>query len=395
AGMEVFKVNFCLPEEIRWPTPATRYSGRLEDWDRWLERYCVDNQITDILYYADRLPYHAAAGQVADRLGLRAWVLENGYLRPDWLTFEPFGMSDRSRLPRSQARRQALARQGAGANLSPRFRHSFAEEGFAEVCYGLASAIGRLRYPNYRSDRYYPPIYDYLSWGLRWTQQLATARARRRVSREIEAGALSFTLLALQLQSDYQIRASSPYDHLAEMLEEVIANFARRAPHDRHLIIKGHPLDNGCENWPRVIRRLSRDHGVRHRVHWLDGGDLDALIRRAQGLITVNSTVGIKALLADCPVLALGSAIYDEPGLTHQRGLDRFWTSPDRPDSAHLEQFLGALIAWSQVRGSFYDPEGRAHGIHEIINRLTMVQNCTAGEKTSTHPLASRETVVL
>jgi capsular polysaccharide export protein len=45
-----------------------------------------------------------------------------------------------------------------------------------------------------------------------------------------------------------------------------------------------------------------------------------------------SSTVGCQALARGVPVMALGKAIYDIAGLTHQGELDEFWNAPEAPD---------------------------------------------------------------
>ncbi|MEM7239671.1 MAG: capsular biosynthesis protein, partial [Pseudomonadota bacterium] len=144
----------------------------------------------------------------------------------------------------------------------------------------------------------------------------------------------------------------------------------RHAPRDRHLVVKGHPMDNGWENWPRRLRNISRRAGVETRVHWLDGGALSGLLERACGVMTVNSTVGIHAIRQRCQVMALGSAIYDVDGITHQGGLDRFWRHPDQVNHDLRKAFLCAISAWIQVRGSFINPAGRAIAVKNIVQRL-------------------------
>ncbi len=371
SGHRVHKVHLCLADELFWRGRDARpYRGSLAAWSDFLSRLIAEQGITDVLYYADRLPYHRLAADVASGQGVRAWVIENGYLRPDWLTLEPVGMSRFSRFPRvTEALRQA-AKDLPKPDLVPRFSHGFWEEAVREVLFGLTIPAGRFFYPQYRADRYYPPLLDYLSWGLRLAQQMRNGAAGREAIRMCEGAALSFNLLAMQLQSDYQIRQSSDYSHLSDMLNEVIASFARHAPVGRHLVIKGHPLDNGWENWPGVVRRLARNYGVVARVHWVDGGDLGAMIKNNAGLITVNSTVGLLGLRLGSPVIALGDAIYDVDGMTHRAGIDSFWSSPSLPDSQVTTGFVRALIAKVQVRGSFHDQSGRESGIREIVQRI-------------------------
>jgi capsular polysaccharide export protein len=154
------------------------------------------------------------------------------------------------------------------------------------------------------------------------------------------------------------------------MLAEVVASFARHAPARLRLVIKMHPLDNALEDWARIARREARRRGVADRVRVMDGGPLDTLIEHAQGVLCVNSTVGLTALRVRRPVCALGAAIYDMPGLTHQGPLSRFWTAPEGPEAELVEAFVAALAATLQVRGSFYNPRGRRAAAREIAARV-------------------------
>ncbi|MBY8975069.1 capsular biosynthesis protein [Rhodobacteraceae bacterium NNCM2] len=369
AGHAVFKIHLCLSDQLFWRRDATVFRGRFADWAGFIDRFVAREGITDILYYADRLPYHRVAAEVAERAGACAWAIENGYLRPDWLTMEPVGMSRFSRFPRSAGAVAEIAADLPEPDLCPLYSHGFWAEAVREVAFGLGIPFGRPLYPHYRADRYYPPLQDYLSWVFRWGQQLWRMGENRRNIRRAEGGG-GFVLLAMQLQSDYQIRASSNYAHLSEMLEEVIASFARNAPEGLSLVIKGHPLDNGWENWPALIRRLARDHGVASRVLWVDGGDLERMILNSSGVVTVNSTVGLLAARLGRPVIALGSAIYDIAGVTHQQGIDSFWVVPEMGHSGMTRALIRAIVARTQLRGSFFDPSGRQQGVKNVIERI-------------------------
>ncbi|MEL6478362.1 MAG: capsular biosynthesis protein [Pseudomonadota bacterium] len=380
AGHRVSKVHFCLGDRMFWPRRGARdYRGALEAFERWLDALCTEQEVTDILYYADRHPYHIIAARIAERRGLRAWAVENGYLRPDWLTLEPFAMGRNSRFPSAPDEILRLAEGGVTPDWTPRYRHGFLREAASDMAFNLARIAGWPLYPRYRSDVYYPALLDYLCWVPSSLRKWRRRRACEAVEARCAEG-LDFTLLAMQLQSDYQIRASSDYGHLSEMLEEVIASLASHAPDGRHLVVKSHPLDSGWENWPHVLAEIARSYGVADRVHWLDGGDLAALIDRAAGVLTVNSTVGLHALRQHRPVLCLGSAVYDIPGLTHQTGLDSFWTQPSGVDVDLLEALLIALERRIQVRGSFYDPDGRKAAQTAIVNRLEQPEVYWTGE---------------
>lgn len=383
ANRRVIHVGFHLGDVLWWRRRGQRlYRGRFEAWEDWLGRLISAEGVRDVLYYADRLPYHAAAVAVCHRLGVRCWAIENGYLRPDWLTMEPEGMGACSRFPRDPAVIRSLAEGVGSPDLIPRYRHGFTREAVSEVLYHLTMTVGWPLFPRYRSDKYYPPILDYLSWLRRWGFGRPERHAAKAVSAAVSVEAWPFYLVALQLQSDYQIRASSPYKCLSEMLDETIGSFAVHADSASHLVVKLHPMDNGWEGWPKRVREIAHRYRVSERVITIDGGALDQLLDRARGLITVNSTVGMHALLAGCPVVALGEAIYDLPGLTHHAGLDRFWTNPEASDPELVQCFVAALADRIQIRGSFYDREGQRVAIAEIIRRLSVPERYWLSQST-------------
>ena len=111
--------------------------------------------------------------------------------------------------------------------------------------------------------------------------------------------------------------------------------------------------------WPRWQGRLG-----------LTRGSPAALVNAARGLVTVNSTIGITALAANIPVIALGTAIYGLPGLTHQAHLDVFWRAPQPPDAALFAAFHRVVAARTQINGGFYSAQGIALAVEGALQRL-------------------------
>lgn len=374
SGRGVRHIGFSLADRLWWRSPGgSVFDAPIDSWPRHLADEIRRHSVSDIIYYADRLPYHRVAIDVARKAGVRAWTLENGYLRPDWLTLEPEAMGAYSRLGRDPSSVLAEASGRPAPDPTVRYGHGFAREAMSEVAYNLTMSVGRPRFRHYVPDKHYAPVLDYLGWLGKWAFGGAARKAAQEAEDLARAGR-PFYLLALQLESDYQIRASSGYASLGDMLEEVIASFAVEAPPDVSLVVKQHPMDNGLEAWPWKIRRLARESGVGSRVIAADGGALDLFLEKARGVITVNSTVGLQALRQDCPVIALGDAVYDMQGLTHRSGLAPFWTAPEPPSPDLRAAFLALLADRVQVRGSFYDREGRRAAIEEIVRRIGQPQ---------------------
>lgn len=370
AGHKVIKVNFCLADRVYWGARAAQtFRGSFSDWPEWVSDLIQCQGVTDILYYADRFPYHVAAQAIARKHGVRCWVLEFGYLRPDWITFEPDGMGAYSRFPKTAAGVRALARKGQEPDRVLRYPYDFVTEAFHEVTFNLTATAGRPFYPLYHDDRYYWPIVEYLSW----LPQLMFSRRREKQATELiermKREKTPFNLVALQLQSDYQIRASGQSPDIRDFLHVLFESFAKNAPDDRRLVIKIHPLDNGLERWFFTVPTLARQFGLKERVEVFKGGDLGECIALSKGVLLVNSTVGIHALRAGVPTYAWGSAVYNVPGLTHQGDLETFWTSPEAVDPRLFADFEKALST-IQIKGSFYNKAGQVNAALEICNRL-------------------------
>ncbi|MDJ0932159.1 MAG: hypothetical protein QNJ43_16650 [Breoghania sp.] len=69
-GHCVLRINLNLGEWLFWfRREAHNYRGRLRNWRSFLTDYVARNKVTDIVYYADRLPYHVIAGEVARAVG--------------------------------------------------------------------------------------------------------------------------------------------------------------------------------------------------------------------------------------------------------------------------------------------------------------------------------------
>ncbi len=177
-------------------------------------------------------------------------------------------------------------------------------------------------------------------------------------------------VFAMQMEMDFSLRAYSPFPDLDTPMRETVTSFAEHAPPDAHLAFKVHPLDPGLKWWSARVARMAQAAGVAGRVHFVDGAPLGAMVARASGVITVNSTAAMDALEQGRPVLALGEAVYRVPGLTHESGREGFWTAPEPPDPALVDAFLRALAHQVHVVGGYYDAEALRLAVEGAAERL-------------------------
>jgi capsular polysaccharide export protein len=177
-------------------------------------------------------------------------------------------------------------------------------------------------------------------------------------------------VMPLQLSGDYQIRTHSSFPDMQSAAAYTIGSFAANAPREAHLLLKAHPLDCSFFSWPRFVKRQARRHGLEGRLHFVDGGDLDEMVRDARGLVCVNSTSATLALANGTPVCTLGDAIYDIAGLTHQRHLDNFWSDPSPPEPGLYPAFRRVLVDRCLVRGGLASESAVAELIENMVTRL-------------------------
>ena len=365
-GARVLKVNTCLADKLFWhKRGAVSYRGTLAEWPRWLAAFCARENVTDIIYYADRQPYHRVAVDLVKASSISGWSVEFGYLRPDWITFVPGKMGPEN-ITADNSDLLAKAATLPEPDWTPRFSHNFAQEGAAEVLFHLTNYIGHLAYPCYNADRFNWPPLDYLAWLPEFIRERKYTPQAAAVVEEFVKGSKPFVIVALQLESDYQIRAASPFSHQIEMLRAIFASFSSHTPSDVNLIVKIHPLDNGLENWFSRIARLAETFKISGRVRVIKGGRLDLLLKYSKGVIVANSTVGLHSIRADVPTLALGEAIFDRKGLTHQGNIDEFWANPE-PVSAEIKAAFLRVLSSIQLKGSFYELEGQTYAMDQAL----------------------------
>ncbi|MDQ4420050.1 capsular biosynthesis protein [Sphingobium sp. DEHP117] len=367
-GYLVYRINLNGGDQLDWPGKAANYRGGQAGWNRYLDAFLRDNRITDILLFGDCRPLHQAAHGMAKLRGVNIHVFEEGYIRPHWMTMEPDGVNGHSSLPRDPEVLLKMAAQLPPPPRSPEITASFRRRMRDALRYYLAASLRRWQFPCFRSHRPDWPIAEVAGWALKY--------ARQRLHRQREAEALAevgkepYFLFPLQLNSDYQIRAHSPFSSMYDAVLYVMESFARFAPDGTMLVIKEHPFDCQFRSWRRFLDRRARWLGIADRVLHVAGGDLTAMARDSLGMVTVNSTSGTLGLSEGVPVFVLGNAIYDIPGITHQGKLDDYWSAPQAPDPAVYDAFRRVLHARCLIPGGVASESAVATLIQSALHRL-------------------------
>ena len=371
AGHGVHKVNFNGGDRLFWRLPnGIDYRGSVEAWPDTLAALIRERHITDVVLFGDCRPLHMAAIRTCRAMHVPVHVFEEGYIRPDWVTFEPGGVNGHSSLPRDPAWYRAEA-----AALPPAPEHhqvpsSFRRRALEAIAYNSADIFSRWYYPYWENHRPWHPLVEAMGWIQRLRRRkIAAARAKTLID-TLARGSDPYMLFPLQLDSDAQIRLHSGFAGISDALRLVIASFASHAPASLRLVVKEHPLDNGVRNWREETAALAELHGIAGRIDYLETGDMVPIAERAKGMVTINSTSGTLALAKGIPVIALGQAVYDMEGITFQGSLDDFWRDPGQPDAATFAAFRRVLIDRCLVPGGFFSNEALDQVTKGAVARL-------------------------
>ena len=367
-GHAVHRINLSLGDRLSWRgLPAENFTGRPEAWPDYLADALDRLGVTDLMLLGEQRDYHRVAIRAAHARGIFVTVTDFGYFRPDWITLEADGMGGDSRFPRYPAAIRALAATLPPVQLDEQFQDSFLRQAVWDVGYHLATLLP-WPFPHYDSHQLHHPLATYAGVLRRLLRRRAEHAEGAAAMQAI--GTRPYWLFAMQMETDFSLRAYSPYDDLDTPIRETLASFARHAPAEGQLLFKVHPLDPCLKRWRRRITRMAMAEGLGHRVHVAHHGVLEEMLRRSQGTVTVNSTVGLRAIVFGRPLKAMGKAVWDVPGLAYQGALDDFWAEGMPPDPSLREDFLRALQGTTQLRGLFYGPAGRRAAVAGTVARL-------------------------
>ncbi|MFZ2995325.1 capsule biosynthesis protein [Sphingobium sp.] len=368
-GHVALRININGGDKVDWPEKATDYHGTFRNWPLFFDDFVVAHGVTDLILYGDCRPYHATAHGMARLRDVRVHVVEEGYIRPDFLTLQDDGVNGNSTLPLDPQWYLDQARDlPAYPDVQPPVPSAFRARARNTMRNGLASAMMRPLFPFYRTHR----PHSFVMESVAWCRKLMRRQKDKKKSAATWAQVRDtpYFTLPLQLNSDYQIRIHSPFGNMRAALRFVIKSYAEHAPAHVALVVKRHPLDPGLVSWERLTRRLARQYGVADRVHYLADWNIDEVVEKSLGVITVNSTVGTLALNSGKPVLVLGTSVYKVPGIVHHDDLDGFWSAPRAPDLALYAAFRRVLIDRCLIHGGLLSEEGLRMLVANSVDRL-------------------------
>ncbi|MAK91691.1 MAG: hypothetical protein CMI13_10705 [Oleibacter sp.] len=150
----------------------------------------------------------------------------------------------------------------------------------------------------------------------------------------------SYVFIPFQVNTDSQIVLFSPWIQNMKVLVQTLMDIYSAAGSSMpDIVLKTHP---SCDQKYSAVEALLTNHPKIHFAHNLSTQDL---IFHADAVATINSSVGLEALLMQKKVIVMGQAFYDIPGIT--------LSAQDKAGLKDALEHVGTWKADSVLRESF------------------------------------------
>lgn len=333
------------------------FRDALEQWPGFFESLLERLQIDCVVLFGQARAYHSAAIAIARRHRVAVVVLEEGYIRPGYITMELDGVNGYSttlkRFVWSPIRdvthdKTPLVQVAPPATTD----HQFRQMAWYACVHYAAMALARRRFAHYRHHRQTSVIYYACYWVGSWFKKIWRTWPDERQVRRVASQ--PFYFVPLQHDGDAQISHHSPYRANTEFILQVLTSFAQHAPPGSSLVFRQHPQARGGPGHEKLVLSLAKELGVHSRVRYLVEGHTPLLVKRALGVVVINSTVGLQALAHNKALKVMGEALYHAPGLSFQGELHDFWAAVPTPDETVRENAIRQIRYLTQAPCNVY-----------------------------------------
>lgn len=362
------------------------FAGDAAEWESWLRAFLTGADFDHIVLFGSSRPAHAIARQVAAELDVPVLSLEEGYIRPGFVTAEAGGNNADSPL--------AGCLPPAGFSY-PSEIAAKAFPSFAAVCrQGAAYYSVRTLFsaPRERAlfHRRFSAIPESFMWTRNaWRRLTGLLGDFHTIERLLEHYDRRYFLVPLQVAADGQMGAAAHGWTARRLIAEALASFARSGPENCRLVFKIHPLERGHTDARRLVGQTAEALGIGTRVDVIDTGSLGLLARHAAGMITINSTSGLSAIFHGVPLMVIGDALYAHPKLaTCARGksdFDSFWTGGFVAEEEARRRYLAWIRHEALVPGDFYAADGIPLACEGVVRKLrnAAAASCVASPRSA------------
>jgi len=345
------------------------YAGGKASWPDALELLLDRFPIRIVVLFGNRRPAHKAAARLAQARGATILSLEEGYIRPGFVTAEIFGNNAESPLagtiPPNPPDPLPAAIATPVSNFLPMAR-------FAGLHYVTRNLLATPR-EREMFHRRYRLVHEAVSWAVAAASCATRLRGeRRKAERIIRRHAGRYCFVALQVPTDSNLLGPAGGWTSRRLIRVLCTHLPSHPDPDFRLVVKLHPMARDRWSIRNFVRRAARENGVADRVDILEFGPTERLADAAASMATINSSSGLFALKHGTPLLALGKSFYTAPDLVRtassEEEIGRFLRTPGQvrpmPEIEHWIRQRALLP------GDFYAADGRRIAVEALLRRI-------------------------
>ncbi|QRM56525.1 hypothetical protein [Sinorhizobium sp. BG8] len=375
-GFDAWRVCFNAGDRLFSRSEKTlNFSGSRDAWQAWFSEFVIENAFDYVVLFGCERVAHRVAIDCCHENGIPVLCLEEGYLRPGYVTMEFGGNNWRSPIA-GQLAPEKISASSRDSGKVTAYPSSFgAMATFAFLYFsvrGLFSTVSERKLFHKQKRTLVSEGFYWLKNYYRKFRNLG--HNYRLVERLLEDHDNRYFLIPLQVHDDSQLGQAAGSWNNQKLILKSIVSFARNAPPGYQLVFKIHPMERGHSRDGHFIRQVSALNNVAERVHILDGGSMGLLTRHAAGMVTINSTSGLSAIFHGVPLAVMGHAIYRNPELAFcvRKGieLDEFWTGGKTASYEVRRNYLSWLTRESLQAGDFYVRDGMELATAAVLELL-------------------------
>ena len=332
------------------------FKGRPQNWFKFIKSFLIVNKIDKIFLSGDCRFYQRIAIKASMELNIDIFVFEEGYIRPNFITMERYGVNNFSKISRDPNFYLELDHYFIETKIPLSVHTSYKKMEFSAIIYYIILFLFKFSYPHYVHYRESNAINEFF-WGVRNIVRKGLFKIFEWNTLELLETTLSkkYYFVPLQTYNDFQLTKHSSYKNIEAFIMEVLESFEKYAPKDMFIVFKHHPVDRGRRSYRTFIKQYAKKLNIAKKVIIIHDLHLPTCLKNAKATITINSTVGISSLYHGIPTITLGEALYNMKGLTAKEiKLDDFWINHPFPNNKLFIKFKNYLIDQTQLNGSFY-----------------------------------------
>ena len=350
----VFKINFTIAEAFFYKQDNNFFfRDSIDNWPVYFLNFVKENNINRVYFLNDSRPYHSSIIDICMKNQIDFYVFEDGYFRPGYITLEPQGVNGNSFFRKFSSQHDSLDK----INNCPKLCLELKGKLLSRVLFSLIYNFNFLFSKNYISYRpgnslYWSKkyIFSFIIFAFNFIKDKVLLKKTLNSNDKI-------LFIPLQVFDDTQIKYHSKYNDIYEFIDDIFYTLSLLIKSDYRIIFKQHPGDRGNINYNKYINELAKRNGLSKQIIFNYTTDANQLINFSDGIILINSTLGINALTLGKKVFTAGISTYDS--VCTQDNLDIFINdildeSPMKNKKTDLDNFFVKLKKATQVKGSFY-----------------------------------------